>query len=114
MPWRLIGLAFVFVVFLAFTGFNLENRCDISFVFWTVTDIPVFLPIFASFVVGLLCSIPFAISIGRRGAKKNKAGDGPFIDTPARSKKKWGKGDFPQEGAGGPEDLSAGGPYGVD
>ncbi|GHV75661.1 hypothetical protein AGMMS49942_04820 [Spirochaetia bacterium] len=95
MPWRLIGLALVLVVFLAFTGFNLGNRCDISFVFWTVKDVPVFLPIFASFVLGLLCAIPFAVSLSRK-----------------QSGKKLGKEDLPQEG--GPEDLSAGGPYGVD
>jgi hypothetical protein len=78
---------------------NLENRCDISFIFWTAKELPVFLPIFASFVLGLLCSIPFAVSIGRKG-----------------SGKKLGKGDFPQGEAsgGGPEDLSAGGPYDID
>ncbi|GHT87008.1 hypothetical protein FACS1894137_13450 [Spirochaetia bacterium] len=109
MPWRLIGLVLVFIIFLAFTGFNLNNRCDISFVFWTAKELPVFLPIFASFVLGLLCSIPFAISIDRKRAKK----DGKDIDTPTQPKKKWGKGDSPQ-GGGGPEDLSAGGPYGID
>ena len=99
MPWRLIGLALVFVVFLAFTGFNLGNRCDISFIFWTVKEVPVFLPIFTSFVIGLLCSIPFAVSLGRKGTRK-----------------KLGKDDLPQGGTpeGGPEDLSPGGPYGVD
>ncbi|GHV74407.1 hypothetical protein AGMMS49940_17090 [Spirochaetia bacterium] len=98
MPWRLIGLALVFVVFLAFTGFNLGNRCNISFIFFTVKEVPVFLPIFASFVVGLLCAIPFAVSIDRKRSKPDK--------------KKLGKGD-PAPGPG-PEDLSAGGPYGID
>ncbi|GHU61093.1 hypothetical protein FACS189445_2720 [Spirochaetia bacterium] len=100
MPWRLIGLAIVFVVFLTFIGFNLNNRCDISFVFWEIKELPVFLPIFTSFVLGLLCSIPFAVSIGRKGAKKNKTGESPLIDIPAQSKK---EDDFPGRG-----------PYGID
>jgi uncharacterized integral membrane protein len=93
MPWRLIGLAIIFVVFLTFIGFNLDNRCDVSFVFWEAQDIPVFLPIFTAFVLGLLCSIPFAVSIGRK-----------------RSKKKRSKGDSTPK----PEDVSIGGPYDID
>jgi uncharacterized integral membrane protein len=90
MPWRLIRLALVFVVFLIFIGSNLNNRCAISFAFWTKEDIFVFLPILIAFVLGLLCSIPFAVSISRkRSAKGGKA-------APAT------------------EDVSAGGPYDID
>ncbi|GHV30190.1 hypothetical protein AGMMS4952_16850 [Spirochaetia bacterium] len=100
MPWRLIRLALVFVVFLIFIGSNLDNRCAISFAFWTKKDIFVFLPILIAFVLGLLCSIPFAISMSRKGSVKN--------DTPTQPKKKWGK-DAPA-----PEDLSPGGSYDID
>jgi uncharacterized integral membrane protein len=101
MPWRLIRLALVFVVFLIFIGSNLDNRCAISFAFWTKEDIFVFLPILIAFVLGLLCSIPFAISISRKRKE-------PLTDTPVRPKKKWGK------SAPAPEEVSTGGHYDID
>ncbi|MFP3043867.1 hypothetical protein LQZ19_18800 [Treponema primitia] len=102
MPWRLLGMVFILVVFLAFIGLNLDNRCIISFGFWVTKEpVPVFLPIFASFVFGLLCSVPFAISIGFKRSKKNNA----QVQAPG---KKRGKGDP------SPEEFPIGGPYDID
>ncbi|MDR3123076.1 MAG: hypothetical protein LBU16_04775 [Treponema sp.] len=101
--WRLIGLALILVVLLGFVGLNLNNRCDISFGFWkTPEPVPVFLPVFAAFVLGILCSIPFVISIGLKRSRKNKSREDP---TP---KKKRGRDDEI------PEAPVAGGPYGID
>jgi uncharacterized integral membrane protein len=66
MPWRLIAFIIIFAVFLAFISFNLENRCDISFGIKVFKDVPVFLTIFVSFFLGLLCALPFKL----RGGKK--------------------------------------------
>jgi uncharacterized integral membrane protein len=101
MPWRLLGLVLILAFFLAFIGLNLDNRCVISFGFWeTPEPVPVFLPIFASFVLGLLFAIPFAVSIRLRRSRKNK--------TPNPGKAPRGKGEP------SPEDIAAGGPYGID
>jgi len=54
---------------LAFITFNLENKCDVSFGIKVFHDIPVFLTIFASFVFGLLCALPFKL---RAGKKRNE------------------------------------------
>ncbi|AEF86003.1 conserved hypothetical protein [Treponema primitia ZAS-2] len=110
MPWRLIGLVLILVIFLVFIGLNLDNRCDISFGFSTLPAVPVYLPIFASFVFGLLCSIPFAVSMELRRAKKNKeakAGEFPVFDIPGMPPPK-------KRGKGAPGDFPNGGPYGID
>ncbi|MDR3248611.1 MAG: hypothetical protein LBT39_07480 [Treponema sp.] len=72
MPWRLIGCILLGVVFLGFIGFNLENRCDISFGFYTFSQVPVFLTAFSAFVLGLLLALPLAITIRRRSSRKDE------------------------------------------
>ena len=61
-PWRLIVFIVIFGIFLAFITFNLDNRCDINFGFAKIEGVPVFLTVFFSFILGLLCTLPFAIS----------------------------------------------------
>jgi uncharacterized integral membrane protein len=61
MPWRLFGLIVIVGILLVFVGFNLNNTCAISFGFVSFTDVPVFLTIFVSFILGMLCSLPFII-----------------------------------------------------
>jgi uncharacterized integral membrane protein len=101
--WRLIGLALILVIFLGFIGLNLDNRCVISFGFWkTPEPVPVFLPVFAAFVLGIVCSIPFAISVGLKRSRKNKNRDNPA------SKKRRGKDETL------PETPAPGGPYDID
>ena len=93
MPWRLIIFIVVFVIFLTFITFNLENRCDISFGFTKITEVPVFLTVFISFTLGLICALPVALRV----VKKNK-------ETPSKDKKP-GLGSFsgkkPQQYSGG-------------
>ncbi|MDR0597174.1 MAG: hypothetical protein LBG14_01545 [Treponema sp.] len=101
--WRLIGIALILVVFLGFVGLNLDNRCVISFGFWeTPEPVPVFFPVFAAFVLGILCSIPFAVSAGLKRSRRNKNRENPA------PKKKQGKDEAL------PEVPVAGGPYGID
>ena len=61
MRWRLIQFIVLFAVFLVFTMLNLneENRCVVNFGFANTGDIPVFIPIFFSFMIGMLCMLPF-------------------------------------------------------
>jgi predicted tellurium resistance membrane protein TerC len=101
--WRLIGLAVILAVFLGFIGLNLDNRSVISFGFWeTAEPVPVFLPVFAAFVLGIICSIPFVISVGVKRSRKNKGRENPA------SKKKRGKDET------FPETPVVGGPYDID
>ena len=63
MPWRLILFIAIFGIFLAFIMFNMENRCDINFGFIEIEDIPVFVTIFASFAMGLVCALPLVMHL---------------------------------------------------
>jgi uncharacterized integral membrane protein len=69
MPWRLIVFVIVFAVFMVFIAFNLENKCDISFGFAKIPDVPVFITIFTSFVLGLFCGIPLILHFKKEKEK---------------------------------------------
>jgi uncharacterized integral membrane protein len=60
----------VFVILLVFVSFNLENKCDISFGFDKIQDVPVFLTIFFSFVLGFFGTLPFVL---RAGSKRKRS-----------------------------------------
>ena len=70
MPWRLIIMIIVVAVFLVFITFNLDNRCEINFFGAKIPEVPVFITIFISFVIGLLSSIPLVLLILRKYRKK--------------------------------------------
>lgn len=65
-----IIIGIVFIAF--FAGFNLDNKCDVSLVFYTFKNIPVFFTILVSFAVGMLCALPFALIHRSKKAKKIK------------------------------------------
>ncbi len=72
MPIRLFFLVIVMVVLVTFIGFNVENRCDVSFAFYTLENVPVVVTILASFALGLVASLPFALRSRRRKAAVSK------------------------------------------
>ncbi len=55
---RLLSIIVVFVIFICFIVFNLPNKCDVSFGFMTIKDVPVFLTALSSFVFGMLVAVP--------------------------------------------------------
>jgi len=73
MPKRLIQIIIIFAVFLLFIIFNLDKKCDISFGFTEIKDVPVFLTVFCSIVFGMLSTLPFILGYQLR--KKRKAED---------------------------------------
>jgi len=83
MPWRLIIFIVIFAVFLIFITFNLENKCDISFGFINFTEVPVFITIFISFILGLICSVPLVMFIKRRrkGKQPEVKSKTPFVQS---------------------------------
>ena len=90
---RLLAFIVICAVFLVFVVLNLGHSSDISLGFRTFSEIPVFLTAFASFVVGMLFAVPFALSFGRRRKKTpapDISGDVPIVSPPklTGSKKK--------------------------
>jgi len=63
---RLVVFILVFFIFLGFIVLNMQNRSDLSFGFVTLTDIPVFLSVLCSFMLGMLFSIPLAFTLRRK------------------------------------------------
>ena len=61
MPWRLIQIIVILALILTFIGFNLQNKCDINIIFRIIHDVPVFLIVFCSFIIGMLSTLPFII-----------------------------------------------------
>jgi uncharacterized integral membrane protein len=76
MPWRLIGFVFLGALFLCFIGFNLENRCDISFGFYTFSQVPVFLSVFSAFILGLFLALLVSLRPGSRRKRKTEPSAG--------------------------------------
>jgi uncharacterized integral membrane protein len=76
MPWKLIQFIVFFVIFLLFIGFNLENKCDIRFGTekMVLKDVPVYFTVFCSFIIGMLCALPFVLSF--RARRKANAAQG--------------------------------------
>jgi uncharacterized integral membrane protein len=85
---RLIGLIVILGILLVFIGFNLDNSCDISFGIAKFSGVPIYLTVFASFMLGMLCSLVFVLlrSFGKRMGKppksKDKADKPGSADTP--------------------------------
>jgi len=68
MPWKLLAFIAVMALVLVFVGFNLDNRCDLSIVFFTFSAVPVVITILSAYLLGLLSA--FFLAIGRRGGSK--------------------------------------------
>ncbi len=86
MVFKLILFILVLVAFAFFTGFNLDNKCNIWFFFKTFENVPVFMNTLVSFAFGILCAIPITLiakfhshkktdkseSSSKKGKEKNK------------------------------------------
>ena|SRR5574344_538989 len=58
MPFKMIGTVVILVLLSLFTGFNIDNRCNV-WLFHTFENVPVFITILVSFLAGLVVMIPF-------------------------------------------------------
>jgi hypothetical protein len=70
MPWRLILFIAIFAVFLGFVTLNLDNRCNINIGFAQFEGVPIFLTVFITFSLGLLCGAPLALHLRRKRREK--------------------------------------------
>jgi uncharacterized integral membrane protein len=66
MPWRLILFIVIFAIFLVFVTLNLDNRCNINFGFAKFEGVPIFLTVFISFSMGLICATPLALHLRKK------------------------------------------------
>jgi uncharacterized integral membrane protein len=81
MPLRLVAVFLIVAVFLVFVMFNLDNRCNINFGFKEFKEVPVFMTIFISFILGLLCALPFFLRSKKLNKEKPVNEKRPLIKT---------------------------------
>jgi len=69
---RLLGFILIFVIFTCFIVLNLQHRSNLSFGFVEFNDVPVFVSVLFSFMLGMLFAIPLAFSLAwkKRGTNK--------------------------------------------
>jgi hypothetical protein len=113
MPWKFLGFVVFLGLLLFFIGLNLDNKCDISFGFTIIREVPIYLTVFSAFMLGLFCTIPLFLS---RKFRKAKVQDVPAIEAGGKggrfkkNRKKRGA-----SSAEGPQqDGFDGGPYGIN
>jgi len=118
MPWRLIVLIVVCAILLVFIGLNLSNTCDISLGFKVFPAVPVYVTVFCSFILGMICSLPFIVfkslkkAIKKENQQKTESPPDTIISTPPSSPKKLGGLFKKKPGASGKSNDT--GPYGID
>ena len=72
MPGKLLYFIMVMLMLVLFMGFNLSNRCDISVIFHVFKDLPFFLSMLFSFILGNIALLPFIISSRHKMKKAEK------------------------------------------
>ena len=72
MPWKMIGLIVLLVLFAAFATLNISNRADISLGFYVFKEVPVFLSLLVAFLAGTVAMIPFTFGPSLRKLKVRK------------------------------------------
>jgi len=70
MPWKLILFLTGLVLMTFFIGFNLDNRCDVSLIFYTFHNVPIYVGLLFAYACGAITLIPFIIVAGTKAAKK--------------------------------------------
>jgi uncharacterized integral membrane protein len=73
MPWKFIVGLIILILFVVFIGLNLDYRTNVSLGFYTFENVPAFLIVIVSFLVGALVTLPVSVfSKLRKNAKKDK------------------------------------------
>ena len=100
MNWKLIYFLLIVLFLGLFAGFNMKNSCDISLIFYTFENVPVYVSNIFSFLIGLILTIPFFFGSKRKKTVNEKKetftasdGVGIGIDTVdlKKPKKSWFK-----------------------
>lgn len=72
MPWKLVFFIIVLALVVTFVGLNVGNTSDISFGFHSFSEVPVFISLFAAFLLGVLVTLPATLWSSKRGRKTPK------------------------------------------
>ncbi|AGT43950.1 hypothetical protein [Treponema pedis] len=72
MPWKVIYFLFIILAFALFAGFNMNNTCDVSLVFYTLKTVPVYVINLFSFLIGIVLTVPFFWGNKKRNVKAPK------------------------------------------
>ena len=98
MNWKLIYFLLIVLFLGLFAGFNMKNSCDISLIFYTFENVPVYVSNIFSFLIGLILTIPFLFRSKKKKTVNEKketftASDGVGINTVdlKKPKKSWFK-----------------------
>lgn len=75
IPWKMIFFLAILAIVVFFAGFNITNVSDISFGFYTVSEVPIFISLFVAFLAGALVMIPFVARKKRKKARKQIVDD---------------------------------------
>jgi uncharacterized integral membrane protein len=68
--WKLVIFLVVLAIVVVFAGFNIDHKSDISFVFYEMKDVPIFLSLFIAFIAGAFVMLPFVFARGRKKTRK--------------------------------------------
>lgn len=79
MPGKLAYFIGVILLLALFMGFNLYNRCDVSLIVYVFKDVPIFLTMIVSFLLGTLSVLPF-LFCGRKKTKKTDERAAPAVE----------------------------------
>ncbi len=82
MPWKTILIILTASIFVLFIALNIDNTTEISFIFFTVESVPIYLTVFISMLLGALFMVP--VIVKKRKTNNEAKGSG----TEVRSKKR--------------------------
>ncbi len=107
MPFKLVYFLFIVLCFGLFAGFNLNNTSDVSLIFHTLKDIPIYISNLFSFLVGIVIILPFFAGHGKKKKEKREkklaqqeAYGVKTVDLkPTKKKRFWQKKDKKEESA---------------
>lgn len=68
------------IITMTFICVNLRNVVDISLIFWTFSDVPVYIPVFAAFSFGVLITILVFLFSKKKPKPKGKSEKNPKKD----------------------------------
>lgn len=86
MPWKYVGFLICLVILSIFIVFNVKNTCDISFGFYTLKSVPIFLSLLVSFCLGVFTTLPLVLFTKQKKEKVKK--EKSPVDTKTASKEK--------------------------
>ncbi len=73
MSFKMLSFLLSLIALTFFIGFNLDNRCDVSLIFYTFKDVPVCVSLLFAFVSGAVVFLSAGFFSGSRDKRQTKA-----------------------------------------